>query len=179
MAWDGPPARAAKARLVLGGVAIPEGKRGDVMVEKLTELGVSRLTPLLTERGVVRPEAEGSKARRWESIAEEAGRQCRRNDALEVDPPQRIDEWLASVPDGAVRYFAHLMAGALPARTLAESEAGRPVAFAVGPEGGWTEAEAERLTRSGFRPVRLGSLVLRVETAAIALASRLALRAPE
>ncbi len=170
LVWTGPRVESVRTRVVWMAAAIPKGKRADFMVEKVCELGVTRLTPLVTERGVVRPEADGSKARRWEAIAEEASRQCRRDDVLEIDPPQPLEEWIRGLTPGSARFFAHPSDDAVPGRILSDVARGTSLDLAVGPEGGWTEAEREHLVRGGFRAVRLGPRILRVETAAIALA---------
>jgi 16S rRNA (uracil1498-N3)-methyltransferase len=142
---------------------LPRGDRAQFLVEKLTELGAGAYTPLATPRSVVRPrEAGREKLRRY---VIEASKQCGRNVLMEVRPP-------AGWADFCGR-------GDLPARKVLAHPGGEPlgaagsgdVALAVGPEGGFTEAEVEQARAAGWRVVGLGPRVLRVETAALVLAA--------
>ncbi len=147
--------------------AIPKGARADWMVEKLSELGVVRLTPLLTARGVVMAE---NKRRRWQRLAEESAKQCRREGVLRIDPPAKLDEALGNLRGHG--WFFSTTAGAVSPLSAAESLAKCPYLFLfIGPEGGWTNEEETRLRDRGLTPVSLGTTILRVETAAIAAAA--------
>lgn len=168
--WTGPVGEPTVAARVEIAAAIPKGRRVDVMVEKLTELGVARYSPLLTERGVVRPEAGGGKVARWQAIAEEASRQCRRDDVMEVAAPRSLADWLAGIAPGTVLHHAHPAPDAAPVASLRCEPGAGPRAFAVGPEGGWTDAELAGLSAAGSRALQLGPRILRVETAAIVVA---------
>ena len=152
--------------------ALSRGEKGDWIVQKGTELGVSRLVPWQAERSVVRldPERAAERARRWRRIAEEAARQCGRADVPEVAIPGPLAGALAA-PDGFVRIAFHAGAGA----PLAEvARPGAPGFLAVvGPEGGLTDREVEACLGAGFALAALGPRVLRAETAAIAAAALL------
>ncbi len=175
--WSGPCRVSETARTLWVGAAVPKGKRVDWMVEKLCELGVSRITPLVAERGVVRPGAEGTKARRWDSIAEEASRQCRRDDVPVVDAPCDLEVWRAGWPPVARVYHAHPEPVALTPRAflaeLGALDSGIAVVLAIGPEGGWSERECGLFRDAGSRALSLGPRILRIETAA-AVATALA-----
>jgi len=157
-----PDAPAAGAPLVLL-TAVPRGGRMDFLVQKCSELGVSRIVPIIAARSVARPEP-GRRAR-WEKIAREAARQCGRADVPVVEAPATL--------------AAALAAADLPERrlVLSPSPAGRSLrallpdpaatALLVGPEGGLAVGESEAAAAAGFIPVSLGSRILRVETAAI------------
>jgi 16S rRNA (uracil1498-N3)-methyltransferase len=143
--------------------AVPRGDRMDLLVQKTTELGVARIVPLVTERSVVRPTAE--RARRWQTIAQEAARQSGRADLPEVTAPLPLAEALP-------------LAAACPTRlALWEEERAHPLrqaltaaaatALLIGPEGGLTRAEVDQARAAGFLTVTLGPRILRVETAAI------------
>jgi 16S rRNA (uracil1498-N3)-methyltransferase len=149
------------------GVAIPKGDRQRWLVEKLTELGVARLVPLITTRGVAQP-AESSLARLRRGVIE-ASKQCGRNRLMEIAPIQAWREFVVSPPSDAQRYIAH----------PGNSDALRPqsslnvgqheVYFAVGPEGGFTDSEVKDALAAGWLAIDLGPRILRVETAAITL----------
>jgi 16S rRNA (uracil1498-N3)-methyltransferase len=90
-------AAAAGARVTLL-QAIAKGERMDWLVEKATELGVARIAPVVTARGVARPDGEAGRVRRWRTLAAEAARQCGRADVPAVDAPRALAAALAA-PD--------------------------------------------------------------------------------
>ena len=137
--------------------AFPRGQRGDWIVEKATELGVAAITPLASERAVLQP-GEG-RFERWRRVAIEAAEQCGRASlpAFGEEPPPGALRLLAD--PGARQSVAEAIVGVSPPPSA--------VAVYVGPEGGWTAGERERLIEEGARPVGLGPRRLRVETAAI------------
>jgi 16S rRNA (uracil1498-N3)-methyltransferase len=158
----------AGPRLTLA-VALPKGERQKWMVEKLTELGVARLVPLETARGVA--EATASAAARLERQVIEACKQCGRDTLMEVAAGRPLDRVLADLPAGARGVIAHPHAPPLEAAAV---HAGATEVIAlVGPEGGFTADELAAADRAGAVRVSLGPHILRVETAAIALAARL------
>ena len=160
-----PRPAAGGARVTLA-VALPKGERQKWLVEKLTELGVERLVPLVTSRGVA--EATAAARTRLERGVIEACKQCGRTTLMEIAAPLSIGELAAATP-GAVRLLAD--PAAAPARGW-PAATGEIIA-AVGPEGGFTSDEAAAAVQQGFVPVSLGPHILRVETAAVALASKL------
>ena len=151
-------------------VALPKGDRQKVLVEKLVELGVARLIPLLTDRGVAQP-VEAARERLTRSVIE-ASKQCGRNRLMEVTDPLAVAELASSTTATALRLVADPRG-----EPLAEvhTVAGDLVA-AVGPEGGFTEAELSVFDRAGWDRVSLGPRILRIETAAMAIAAWAALR---
>lgn len=147
------------------GVALPKGDRQKVLVEKLTEVGVARLTPLLTERSVVAPKAAAlDKLRR---LVVEASKQCGRNRLMKIEQPRTLADFFAENTDADERLLSHPGGTRLPAAAPRTKAA----AIVVGPEGGFTDAETASATREGWSVVSLGSRVLRIETAAIVLAA--------
>ncbi len=157
-----------EANLTLA-VALPKGERQKVLVEKLTELGTARLVPLVTERGVA--EATDAARERLKRGVIEACKQCGRNTLMEIAAPATLGDLAARHP-AAVRLIAHPGSGPLFDASL--STPGQPLAeivAAVGPEGGFAPEELEQATVAGFQPVSLGGHILRIETAAIALAA--------
>ncbi len=138
--------------------AIPKGDRIDFLIEKLTELGVSRFTPLLTERSVVRPQS--SVVEKYQRMVIEASKQCGRNRLMQIDGPTSWSALLKSeLPDH--RYILH------PGTASTLSPLNVPVIYAIGPEGGFTDDE---VAQSNWQPLTLGPTILRIETAAIAAA---------
>jgi 16S rRNA (uracil1498-N3)-methyltransferase len=152
-------------------VALPKGDRQTWLVEKLTELGCGRLVPLVTTRGVA--EATPAAIERLGRAAIEACKQCGRNTLLEITPPVTLAAVLAArdpgvlavVADPAGEPFGPLLAGHAAA-----------VLALVGPEGGFTAEELAVAEAAGCRRVSLAPHILRVETAAIALAAGVAMR---
>lgn len=158
----------AGSRLTLA-VALPKGERQKWLVEKLTELGVARLVPLATARGVA--EATASAAARLERQVIEACKQCGRDTLMEVAAGRPLAGLLAETPPGARVVIAH--PHATPLDAAAVRDGATEVIALIGPEGGFTADELAAADRAGAVRVSLGPHVLRVETAAIALAARL------
>ena len=155
--------------LVLG-VALPKGERQKWLVEKAVELGVTRLVPLKTQRGVADP---GSALTRLRRGVIEASKQCGRNRLMEIDEVAAADAFFGEAPAEAVRLIGQPSDSTMPA-AVALAEHGDPRAarfLAVGPEGGFTEVELSAARAAGWQPISLGPRVLRVETAAVALAA--------
>jgi len=151
------------------GVALPKGDRQHWLVEKATELGVMSLTPLLTTRGVAQP--TDSVLARMERAVIEACKQCGRNKLMGIAPPQELAEFVVAPPSGALRLIAHPGGKSLPAAmNISRAAAGGEIWLAVGPEGGFTDDEAEHAVAAGWSAVDLGPRLLRTETAAIAFA---------
>jgi 16S rRNA (uracil1498-N3)-methyltransferase len=163
------------------GVALPKGDRQKWLVEKLTELGVTALVPLLTERGVAQPTA--SAAERLARSVIEATKQCGRTRLMQIAPPQSLATFLTTPLAGdpqspeARRLIAHPNATPLAQLNLSSAV---PIMIAIGPEGGFTDPEVGTAVAAGWQSVSLGNSILRVETAAIALVATIALHvAPE
>ncbi len=148
------------------GCALPKGDRADFLVEKLTELGVTRFVPLVTARAVVHPKA--SVVEKFARGVIEASKQCGRNRLMAVDPPQAWAAFHARTDLPAVRLLLHTGPGPAAARG-----GGHAVAVAIGPEGGFAPEEVASGIGAGWAPVSLGPRVLRVETAAVAAAALL------
>ena len=147
------------------GVALPKGERQRWLVEKLVELGTTRLIPLVTERAVAQPTQNTLKRLRRAVV--EASKQCGRNQLMAVDDPERLSCYLESAPDSATRLLAHRDGAPWSTDQVPTGE----VFCAIGPEGGFTDEEVTRGAQSGWSAVNLGRRVLRIETAAVALAA--------
>jgi 16S rRNA (uracil1498-N3)-methyltransferase len=144
--------------------AVPKGGRMDLVVEKATEVGATRIVPLLTERGVVTP--RGGKVGRWRRVAEAAARQALRLSVPEVAEPVRFEDATSEVGETGV--LLHNAPGLQPVETVV----GTPVSLFVGPEGGWSEGELRLAEEAGIAFGGLGPYRLRSETAGIIAVAR-------
>lgn len=154
-----------KVHLVQG---ISRGERMDFVVQKATELGVKRITPVLTEYGVVKLSRDRAGKRRdhWQGVAESACEQSGRIRPPLIDDVISLNAWFGERPaepgtDLVLRPGAIDTLAAMPAPDT-------KVCFLIGPEGGFSEPEYEDAQLAGFQPVTLGPRILRTETAAIA-----------
>jgi 16S rRNA (uracil1498-N3)-methyltransferase len=143
------------------------GDRMDHVIEKATELGVSRVVPWLASRAVVRLEGARAEQRRahWQAVARSACEQCGRNRVPEIETPQALEELIAHCPPGALKLALRPEAGA----RLADLRV-QPVSavIAIGPEGGMTHEEELTLEHAGFLSLNLGPRILRADTAGLA-----------
>jgi 16S rRNA (uracil1498-N3)-methyltransferase len=141
---------------------LPKGDRGSFLVEKLTELGVGSFVPLSSERSVVHPR-EGKMDKLQRHVIE-ASKQCGRNRLMRIEGLQPWKTYCRGAPAGTVCLLAQ------PGGTERADGLGVAVRAAVGPEGGFTDAEVAMARDSGWRLIDLGPRILRVETAALAMA---------
>ena len=152
-------------------VGMPANERMDWLVEKATELGVQRITPLMTERSVVRLTGERAEKKQahWQAVAASASEQCGRNRVPLIDMPERLDAWLARQTPQAdvVHGVLSLHASTQPLNALRASVQPRSWVLLNGPEGGLTDAEDTAARAKGFVALTLGERVLRAETAAL------------
>ena len=137
-------------------------------IQKATELGVTSISPLYTERTVIKLKSNSTKSRkaRWQSIATHACQQCGENWLPEINEIQPLEDWTQAVN---AKHKIVLYPGAetkLSSLTFDDS-----VAIAVGPEGDFTDSEIKLLTKKDFLPVKLGERVLRADTAVISVVS--------
>jgi 16S rRNA (uracil1498-N3)-methyltransferase len=166
-----PPLR---CRITLG-QAIPKGKNMDLIVQKAVEIGASEIAPILSDRTVVRldEESAASKQAKWQSVAIEAAKQCGQNWLPQVHTPQSLAHFFQEHRRFDLQLIGSLQSDAVHLKKiLAEYSAehdDRPanVLMLVGPEGDFTPAELSLARSQGCRPITLGPIVLRVETASI------------
>jgi 16S rRNA (uracil1498-N3)-methyltransferase len=167
---------APPTRCVTLAVGMPANERMDWLVEKATELGVSRLVPLMTERTVVRLSGERAEKRlaHWRAIAAGACEQSGRDWLPTIDPICGLSEWLRTGADSdasACRIRLSLAGHATPWTALGLG-ARQTLIATLGPEGGFSEAEEQTLNQAGWQGVSLGQTVLRTETAALTVLAR-------
>ncbi len=171
-------------------VALPKGDRQKFLVEKLVELGVARLVPLKTSRSVAA--ANPKVIQRLKKQVIEASKQCGRNWLMEVAEEQTLKQ-LAEMLDTKIATDSqvsdsqaadsHVSGDAGPKRLIADPYQGKSIAaiassmsansvvIAIGPEGGFDDAENALAHELGFEPVTLGPSILRIETAALTAAA--------
>lgn len=149
--------------------AISKGDRMEWVIQKAVELGVHRITPLITARCVVRLDEErlAKKQQQWQAIAVAACEQSGRNQLPLIDPVTQFEIFLQEC-DASAKLILH------PTATFSwrdiHFESGG-IALLIGPEGGLNEVEIERAKKSHFKAITLGPRILRTETAAIAALS--------
>jgi 16S rRNA (uracil1498-N3)-methyltransferase len=154
-----------KIHLVQG---ISRGERMDYVVQKATELGVKRISPVLTEYGVVKLDAKRAEKRRehWEGVAASACEQSGRTRLPLIDKPLTLKEWFGAKPADADVDLILAPGAATPLASVPAP--GTKACILIGPEGGFSETEYEDAEVSGFTAVSLGPRILRTETAAAA-----------
>jgi 16S rRNA (uracil1498-N3)-methyltransferase len=147
---------------------VSRGERMDFVVQKATELGVCRITPLVTEYSVVRFDRNRAAKREhhWQRISASACEQCGRNVLPVIDTPISYHEWLGENLDCAGRRLVFRPDASQTLKTAAVGA--NAITVLVGPEGGFSAAEYARAGETGFEAVGLGPRVLRTETAAVA-----------
>lgn len=148
------------------GQGISRGDRMELVIQKAVELGVTEITPIITDRCTVKlnPQRWEKKLQQWQKIAVAACEQCGRNTLPKLHPPMPLVDWTrqstqqlrVTLHPKAETSFRHIRVPKQGVRLL------------IGPEGGFTEAEVYATEQAGFNTVQLGPRVLRTETAALA-----------
>jgi 16S rRNA (uracil1498-N3)-methyltransferase len=141
---------------------VSSGEKMDFTVQKAVELGVAAIHPVLSDKAVVRlsDDRGGKKLEHWRRVAIAACEQCGRNRIPDIAAPVPLERYRA--PEGA----KIVLSPSSPQKLSVLANG--PLALAVGPEAGFSEAEEKLLQRSGFLPASLGPRILRTETAGLA-----------
>ena len=140
-------------------IAVPKGEKMSLIVQKLTELGVAAVQPLITDHGEVRVAWIQKRLERWRRIALEAAKQSARSHLPRIEAPKPFDD-----VDVMKRNTMLLRTGAPPLREKPSTK--QPI-IAVGPEGGWSDRELALAHQRSVTELSLGPRTLRTETAAI------------
>lgn len=153
---------------------VSRGERMDYTIQKAVELGVQRITPLLTEHTMVSLAGERRERRvqHWSGVAIGACEQCGRNVLPQIDDIQKFDAWLSSANTELKLVLHHegqKNLAALPVHCVS-------VTLLIGPEGGLSDDEVRRASAAGFVSLRLGPRILRTETAGMAALAALQAR---
>ncbi len=153
------------------GQAVPKGKNMDFIVQKATELGAAAIAPLLSERTVIQCSADEAikKREKWQGVAIEAAKQCGQNWLPEIHAPVTPKQFFDAGRRFDLMLIASLQSDAMHLKKIVADHSAAPasVLVLVGPEGDFTPAEASLAKSHGCRPVTLGPIVLRTETAAL------------
>ncbi|HET7228061.1 MAG TPA: 16S rRNA (uracil(1498)-N(3))-methyltransferase [Chthoniobacterales bacterium] len=155
--------------------AIPKGKNMDLIVQKAVELGAAKIAPIISDRTIVHLQDKEAvqKQAKWQQVAIEAAKQCGQNWLPTVHIPRKLSGFFDGAATSQLRLIGSLQSDAVHLKTvLAEYESehqSRPtsVLMCIGPEGDFTPAEVNLARSHGCRPITLGPIILRVETAAI------------
>jgi 16S rRNA (uracil1498-N3)-methyltransferase len=155
------------------GCALPKKAKMDDIVDKLTQLGVDRIVPLNTKRVVVKidREKEAGRINRWRKISQSAAEQSHRSGVPIVDEITEVVDFFTNYKGPSLKLIPTLEAKGLSLDKVFSNKNFDEIVVAIGPEGDFTKEEVRSAENSGFIPVSLGKRVLRVDTAAIFIAS--------
>ncbi len=150
--------------------SVSKGERMDLTVQKATELGVSKIVPVISERCVVKLEKDPSgKVDRWQKIALEASRQSGRGKVPEVTLPVSFEEAVKMAGDYDLFIFPWEEEKGKGLKEALQKFNGKNIAVFIGPEGGFAQEEADEAVKAGALRVTLGPRILRTETAGAAV----------
>lgn len=162
----GPEVESAALPQVMVYLSIFKFDRMEWALEKLTELGVSHIVPMITQRSEQHlVKAAAKRVERWRKITREASQQARRIAPPEIADPVALKKAIAE--EQGSRIVLSESEEQISLKTVL-NDCAPPLAMAFGPEGGWSETELELFNASGWKPASLGHTILRAETAAIA-----------
>ncbi|RYY77097.1 MAG: 16S rRNA (uracil(1498)-N(3))-methyltransferase [Gammaproteobacteria bacterium] len=149
-------------------IGVSRGERMDWVLQKATELGVTKITPLITERTEVKLTGERAekKMEHWQQIIVSACEQCQRNLLPKLSEPKIYSDWISQC-DAELKFVLHHR----DSKGLPKNETAKSVALLIGPEGGLNEDEIASAIDRRFSPLTLGPRVLRTETAPVAAIS--------
>ena len=161
---------------------IPKQGKMELIVQKAVELGVSSIIPVFTDRTVVSDKGNFSKKiQRWQKISDEAVKQCRRGIIPQISQAVKMTEVIDSFGDFDLVLFPYENEDGVTIKDVLRQQNGssdnakelnvESIAVIIGPEGGFSREEAERITGSGGKSVSLGKTILRTETASLAALS--------
>ncbi len=182
--------RESRSPLVTLGQGLPKSEKMDWIVQKATELGVSSIAPLITERTIVKVKDGEKRISRWKKIVREAAMQSNRPDIPRVCPIASFPDFLLSLDPGPrttdprnstldpCPLTLNLLPweeGTVPIKGVLRKNPGvKNIIVLIGPEGGFSAKEAEAAGERNFHAVSLGPNILRTETAAVAALSMIA-----
>lgn len=161
-------------RITLG-QGIAKSDKMDWIVQKATELGVASIVPLVTERTIVKIHDEEKKTGRWQKIAREAAMQSNRPDIPKVGAVVTLKDFLRTLAPGpGTLLLFPWEESSEPLKNFLKQNSATNIVILIGPEGGFSQSEADLARSKGFHPASLGQSILRTETAALAVLSMIA-----
>lgn len=149
---------------------LPKQNRFENIIEKATELGVEKIIPLISERTIARPRV--GRLERWKKIAKESSEQCARDTIPEIDEIRTLDDWLKEISpldEENIFLFCWELEKETNIREILSRNAEKNILVLIGPEGGFSEREVEKIKNSGGISVSLGKKILKTDTAAISV----------
>ncbi len=156
---------------------LPKAAKMDYIIQKNTELGISRIVPAKLSRCVVKLEdkqAEEKKTQRWQKISNEAAKQSGRGVIPEVAMPMTVDEIIDEIKDSDLVFIPYeCEEGTRLCDVVNENPEAKKISFIIGPEGGFDITEIEKFKSAGIKTITLGKRILRTETAGEAVVSML------
>lgn len=150
-------------------MALPKGSGFDDVVRQATELGVSHIVPVISDRTLLKPNP--NKLERWQRIAQEAAEQSERQQVPTINAPLPLMAFLKPLSASSRGYFCATRRndpGLLDCLLAAQPTQPDAISIMIGPEGGWTDNEVEGAIAAGYQPVSLGTRILRTVTAPLA-----------
>ena len=149
---------------------LTKGDKFDFIIQKAVETGVTRIVPFLSSRCIAKLEEGGrteKKLERWKRISEEAAKQCGRGIVPEVTAPVPFAKALEEAAEASLSFLCYEREDAVSLSDLLKAHPGGSVSFLIGPEGGFSEAEASLAADRGIALCGLGKRILRTETAPV------------
>jgi len=163
--------------------ALPKGDKMDLIVRQAAEGGISEIVPFVSEFSIAKTGAVGQKFSRWERIIKEARQQSGSKTATALHKPLTMNElfdyWKKAADEGALGLLFHHDISYKPVEEVRQKGLDnnslhgylkiypKRIAFAIGPEGGFSDKEVSVFTENGFKLLTIGDTVLRTETAAL------------
>lgn len=149
---------------------LPKQNRFDNIIEKATELGVEKIIPLISERTIARPRV--GRLERWKKIAKESSEQCARDTIPEIGEIRELDDWLKEISpldEDTLLLFCWESEQETTVREILSVNKDKNIFVLIGPEGGFSEREVEKIKNVGGVSVSLGKRILKTDTAAISV----------
>jgi 16S rRNA (uracil1498-N3)-methyltransferase len=151
---------------------IPKSTKMDLIIQKCTEMGITRVVPVFTTRTIVKLESEKDEAKkvlRWTKIAEEAAKQSARGIVPHIDMPMNLEQALMDSRKLDIVLMPYELEKDMSVKAALQGKIAKSVGFFIGPEGGFNAPEIVRAKQNNVIPVTLGSRIMRTETAGFAM----------
>lgn len=151
---------------------VPKAAKMELIIQKCTEMGITRIVPVMTARTVVKLESEKDEAKkvaRWAKIAEEASKQSKRGIVPVIEMPMTLEKALEDSKKLDLKLIPYELEKENSVKAALQSKKAQRVGFFIGPEGGFDTAEIDKAKQYGVIPVTLGSRIMRTETAGFAI----------
>jgi 16S rRNA (uracil1498-N3)-methyltransferase len=151
---------------------IPKSTKMDLIIQKCTEMGITRVVPVFTTRTIVKLESEkdeAKKVQRWTKIAEEAAKQSARGIVPHIEMPMNLEQALMDSRKLDIVLIPYELEKDMSVKAALQGKTAKSVGFFIGPEGGFNAPEIVRAKQNNVIPVTLGSRIMRTETAGFAM----------